>query len=148
MTRKLHNSLLALSSSGLVLVAALLLSQPLPGAHAPQPALAVAPAPVATRIEHAARRAAAANLRSHRGEARAADAEDAATAIGRTAALVAEIAATAALSALAAEAEAAARANAQDGGDDRPAPTAHQGHHRAIAVPYFSFARASRGIGD
>lgn len=150
MNRKLHNSLMALSTSGLLLVAALLGSQPTANPAGTTAAFAVGPdrTPMAA-FERTALQAAVAEVRAHARSS--ADigthgASDPADAIARSARVIAAAATEAALAAVIAEADTRADAAADANGPARP-PT-HRGHRHAIAMPYFSFARPAHGNGD
>lgn len=159
MNRKLHNSLMALSTTGLLLVVGLIVATPAVGPAAMATADAspahVAPVDAVSRtdaIDQAidgaidseldARIEAAIEARTRTFEAELRNASDAQQAIAVTAAFVAGTATEAALAAALAEVQAkepAAEAPA------RQPPRKRRSARSTLALPYFSFARGLRG---
>ncbi len=151
MNRKLHNSLMALSTTGLLLVVGLMAATPVAGPAGRDAwsdvALVRVEAPARAdaferRIED--RTAAAIDARAKAFEQEFRNAGDAHEAIALTAAFVAETATEAALTAAFAEAT-AGKTEAEAEARARKAPRKRGSARSALALPYFSFARGLRG---
>lgn len=151
MNRKLHNTLLALSTTGLVLVAGLLVSSPLlpavdQDAASDQSALrgvvSITPPAAALQARALAHRAEL-EQRVHRFEVELGQVRDGGDAMSRTAGFVADIATTAAMAAAIASLEAGADA-AGAAQDDPAANPVRRPARSAFATPYFSFAHGLR----
>lgn len=152
MNSKLHNILLALSTTGLALVVGLMAATPVDSPSAPAPAanaltsiVHVAP-PTAAIAARAQARHARLEARTRRFEAGMHRIGDTGEALGRTASFVADIATEAALAAALANLEAAADVETAD---DAASPTDARSPRRnrarsALATPYFSFAHGLR----
>ncbi|MDQ3494074.1 MAG: hypothetical protein M3485_00725 [Pseudomonadota bacterium] len=137
MNRKFHNSLLALSTTGLAMVLGLMAATPV----LPTPENGATPAVDLARAQLTDARVLHAKV-----ELRNAD-ETGVEAITHTATLLADIAAEAALAAALAQLEVAAQAKADA---EAAAPVRSQRRSRArnaLATPYFSFAHGLRGTG-
>ena len=150
MNRKLHNSLMALSTTGLLLVVGLMAATPVAG-----PAMEAGSEAALVRVEAPARAdaverhiedrtAAAIDARAKAFEEEFRNAGDAHEAIALTAAFVAETATEAALTAAFAEAT-ARKTEPEAEMPARKAPRKRSGARSALALPYFSFARGLRG---
>lgn len=151
MTRKLHNTLLALSTTGLVLMAGLMAGTPLPSAAPPAdayadhagnttalPAVAMAPA-------RAEAHAAAIEASALRYEAEMRKAEDPGEAIAMTATFIAGVATEAALAAALESIESATSTDdAEPAQSERKSQRKRRTSRSAFATPYFSFARGLR----
>lgn len=156
MNRKLHNTILAFSVSGVMLFLGLVVAQPASlqpaGQGLPDAPLANLTVPHA-RHDGLADAAIAARIESRaRGfEDEVARAETTGEALAMTAGFIAATATEAALVAALSElrqdhAEAEAADGLHDAPRERSAPRRRSGKTRdVIAVPYFSFARGSRG---
>lgn len=151
MNRKLHNTLLALSTTGLVLVAGLLVSSPLMPAGDQDPVqeqvalhgvVSIAPPSAAIHARAQARRARL-EQRVQRFEAELTEVRDGTDAIARTAGFVADIATTAAMSAALAGIEAGTDMDPLTE-DAEAANPARRPARSAFATPYFSFAHGLR----
>ena len=156
MNRKLHNTILAFSVTGVMLFFGLVVAQPaLPSSEEAAPTMS----PMVVTVAHAhhdgladAAIAARIDARAKAFEGEFARAGTTGEALALTASFIAATATEAAL------ASALAELRTQHAGDDRvaddevpeaPEPAARRsGSSRdAIAMPYFSFARGSRGTG-
>jgi hypothetical protein len=158
MNRKLHNSLMALSTTGLLLVVGLMAATPAVGPAAMTTTDAsptdVAPAVVMPHTdairtdtidsELDARIEAAIDARTKAFEAELGNADDAHQAIATTVAFVAETATEAALIAALAELQAKEPAAAAEA-PARQTPRKRRSARSSMALPYFSFARGLRG---
>lgn len=146
MNRKLHNSLMALSSTGLLLALGLMVAAPVEVATRTPAVAAVADVPAdAGRAHRAGVRAAAMEARARAFEAEVAAAADAGEALTLTAAFVAEAATAAAIAAAFDElpaAGAAPEAATPRRGNGRSTP--RRSARNALALPYFSFSRGLR----
>lgn len=149
MNRKLHNTLLALSTSGLILVSGLMATTPIaPLTPAPDTSAALAGVVTVTPPDDAIKaraelRAAAMQARARRFEVEMRQVNAFGDGIARTAAFVAEVAAEAALIAALTGIESAAAETGYappERRSQRKRPTARS----AFATPYFSFARGLR----
>jgi hypothetical protein len=142
MNRKLHNSLMALSSTGLLLVLGLMVATPVETTRDTPPTATAAEVPAdAARLRRAEVRAAAMEARARAFEADVAAAADAGEALTLTAAFVAEAATAAAMAAAFDELPAAGAA------PEATAPrrgTPRRSARSSLALPYFSFARGLR----
>ncbi|MGJ4728681.1 hypothetical protein [Luteimonas sp. SDU101] len=163
MNRKLRNTILAFSVTGTVLALALITARPLPS-EALQPA-AIAAMPLAEATDAAATDAAPpgpaalatapaldqqvearVNARARQFEDDIAKATSFEGALALTVGFVAAATAEAVVAGLASSEAAPASAGAKSAGEPDTAPRKHRGHvRRAVAVPYFSFARAGHG---
>ena len=153
MNRKLHNSLMALSTTGLLLVVGLMAATPAVGptamATTDAPSTHVAPAVAMSRTdtidsELDAHIEAAIDARAKAFEEEFRNSGDAQQAIAVTAAFVAETATEAALAAALAELQAKEPA-AEVEAPARETPRKRRSARSALALPYFSFARGLRG---
>lgn len=151
MTRKLHNTLLALSTTGLVLVAGLMAGTPLPSATPPADAYAghaghaTALPAVTVTPARAEARAAAIEADALRFEAQMRKVDDPGEAIAMTATFIAGVATDAALAAAMEGIEsAAATADAEPAQPERKSQRKRRASRSAFATPYFSFARGLR----
>ncbi|GAA4864994.1 hypothetical protein [Luteimonas vadosa] len=149
MNRKLHNTLLALSTTGLVLVAGLLVATPLTSAPteaaAMRHAVGVETAPPTGSASGApAERSARLAARSQRFESDLLQATDTCELLAHTASFVTEVAADAALSAAIAQIESAASAGSSAMQDDPKPDRTRRNSRSAFATPYFSFAHGLR----
>lgn len=158
MNRKLHNSLMALSTTGLLLVVGLMAATPVAGpadlyagsavalvdVDVPTPAISETEVDAATRRIDA--RAAAIDARAHAFEEEFRNAGDAQHAIALTAGFIAETATEAAVAAALAELNGEAHeAEADSEPPARETPRKRRNARSALALPYFSFARGLRG---
>lgn len=163
MNRKLHNTILAFSVTGVMLVVGLMAAQPVlpmqdglrapdaPAVVAQAPFVVVAQAPsddVRIALAEAAEAAplATRDARS-RLEADLADAESFEHVVAATAGFVAAVAAEAAVAGALGELDAEAAAEVEETRRRSEASRKRSGVRSAIAVPYFSFARGT-GRGD
>lgn len=152
MNRKLHNSLMALSTTGLLLVVGLMAATPAVGPTAmatTDAPIHVVPAVAVSRtdtIDSAidARIESAIDARAKAFEEEFRNAGDARQAIAVTAAFVAETATEAALTAALAELQAKEPA-AEVEAPARETSRKRRSARSALALPYFSFARGLRG---
>jgi hypothetical protein len=153
MNRKLHNSLMALSTTGLLLVLGLMAATPVVR-PATMATIQVTPARAEVAVAESrgdeidseidARIESAIDARARAFETEFRNASDAHQAIAATAAFVAETATEAALTAALAELQAKEPA-AETEAPAREAPRRHRSARSALALPYFSFARGLRG---
>lgn len=151
MNRKLHNSLLALSATSLMLALTLLTATPLPhaGQHGTGVPLAVAatapilPVAASAQARVSAARAAAIQARSQAFQARLARSNRIGDSLALALAFAAEVSTEAALAAALAEAQTPAGA-APAAGDDSVRQRHDRRHRSALALPYFSFAQGLR----
>lgn len=150
MNRKLHNTFIALSTTGLLLVVGLMAATPA-GVANPKPAMQIVDAAdnVDRRTDAIERRAEAQNAaieaRARAFEAEFVQATDSGQAIAVTASFVAEVAAESALSAIFAEAEAASAADREAAKKtERSLQRKRRNARSALALPYFSFAHGLR----
>ena len=150
MNRKLHNTILAFSVTGVMLFVGLVVAEPVlseqDAAPADMPALVVEDTLLEQTLD--ATIDATIEARVRQLDASLAEATDPAEALAVTAGLVAatatEVALQAALSEL--RKEFAVREHAPQANTEIPHPVRRSGGSRdVIAVPYFSFARGSRG---
>ena len=158
MNRKLHNSLMALSTTGLLLVVGLMAATPAVGPAAMATTTDASPTDVAPAVavsrmdaidstndsELDARIEAAIDARAKAFETEFRNAGDAHQAIAATAAFVAETATEAALTAALAELQAKEPAAAAEV-PARQTPRKRRSARSSMALPYFSFARGLRG---
>ncbi len=162
MNRKLHNTILAFSVTGVMLVVGLMAAQPVPppmqgelsapdAPAAAAPLVVVAQAPLDDAGIALAVAAEAAPLATRdarrRLEADLADAESFEQVIATTAGFVAAVAAEAAVAGALGELDAEAAAEVEETRRRNEASRKRSGVRSAIAVPYFSFARGT-GRGD
>jgi hypothetical protein len=141
MNRKLHNSLMALSTTGLLLVVGLMAATPSAVPAGAETGSEISLTDIDADVQNPKARAAAAiDARAKAFEEELRNAGDAEQAIAATAAFVAEAALTAALAELKAEEPAAEAEPAA-----REASRKRRSSRSALALPYFSFARGLRG---
>jgi hypothetical protein len=146
MNRKLHNTILAFSVTGMMLFVGLVIAEPAqPGQDALPAALPVSSVHDSHDLDDAV--GAAIDARAHAFELDVAGAADPGEALALTAGLIASTATEAALKTALAELrrDVGEREQARSG-QERSRPVRRSGGSRdVIAVPYFSFARGSRG---
>jgi len=166
MNRKLHNTILAFSVTGVMLAVGLMAAQPVLPVHAdlrdasPAPVTATSPVAAQASSEEAegamsdddaltAGNAFEARIvaRGHRLEAGLEKAESFEHVIAATAGFIAAIATEAAVAGVRGEFDVDADERAEEAERRREASRKRSGVRSAIAVPYFSFARGT-GRGD
>ena len=150
MNRKLHNSLMALSTTGLLLVVGLMAATPVAGPAGRDAwsdvALVRVEAPArADAVERDIEDRTAGDARAKAFEEEFRNAGDAHEAIALTAAFVAETAVEAALTAAFAEAQADDKAKPEPEAPARESRRKRRSARSTLALPYFSFARGLRG---
>lgn len=150
MNRKLHNILLALSISGLILVSGLMATTPI-APLTPAPAASAALAGVVTVAPpdnaikaRAELRAAALQARTRRFEVEMRQVNGFGDGLARTASFAAEVAAEAALAAALTGIESAAAETGSAALPERKPQRKRPTARSAFATPYFSFARSLR----
>ncbi len=153
MNRKLHNTILALTVTGMVLFLGLVVARPPVQQAAGQvPALATDPAAPADGrdepLDGLATRAGAPARAPGQEAGRAADTAQAlAMAVGTVATTAAGAALASTLAGLDGDAAPADEASPARGAEGRARPRRASSTRDLIAIPYFSFARGARGTG-